>query len=364
MRISFVLPHAGTAGGIRVVAAYAERLQRRGHEVFVVSTPFPSRGLRGTARTLAQGRWPKRPPEDAPYLDPLPIEHRVLESVRPVTDADMPDADAVVATWWETAFAVADLSPSKGTKFHFVQHHEVFEDQPKHIVAGCYYLPLHRITISAWLQETLAERYGDHDVDLVPNSVDTALFKAKPRERGTPPTVGFIYSRTAFKDAPTALAALALMREAMPGVRILAFGHDAPAGGGALSKGAEFVPSPPKERIPELYAACDVFLMTSRSEGFSLPVLEAMACGTPVVATATGCGPEMLGDGEAGRVVPVGDAPAIAAAALEILSQPAPAWCAMSDAASARVRGYTWEDATTRFEAALQRRLPAPPGNT
>ncbi|MEL6575823.1 MAG: glycosyltransferase family 4 protein [Pseudomonadota bacterium] len=357
MRISFVLPHAGTAGGIRVVAAYAERLQRRGHEIFVVSTPFPSRGLRGTARTLAQGRWPKRPPEDAPYLDPLPIEHRVLESVRPVTDADMPDADAVVATWWETAFAVADLSPSKGTKFHFVQHHEVFEDQPRHLVAGSYYLPLHRITITEWLRDTMAERYGDLNVDLVPNSVDTSVFKAVVRGRRTPPTVGFIHSATAFKDAATALAAIAQLRETLPEVKVLAFGHDVPSGALALPSGATFITSPTQAEIPGLYAACDVFLMTSRCEGFGLPVLEAMACGTPVVATATGCAPEMLGDGEAGRVVPVGDASAVAAAVIELLEQPEASWRAMSSAASKRVRDYTWDDATTLFEAALQRRL-------
>ncbi|MEM9764576.1 MAG: glycosyltransferase family 4 protein [Pseudomonadota bacterium] len=357
MRISFVLPHAGTAGGIRVVAAYAEMLQQRGHEVFAVSTPFPQRGLRGTIRMLAQGRWPKRLPEDSPYLDPLPIEHHVLDSVRPVTDADMPDADVVIATWWETAFAVAALSPSKGKKVHFVQHHEVFDDQPGHLVAGCYHLPLHRITIAEWLRETLAERYGDRDVDLVPNSVDTAVFKAVERGRGTPPTVGFIHSATGFKDTATALAAIAELRESLPEVKVLAFGHDVPGGALALPEGTAFTPSPPQSEIPGLYAACDVFLVTSRCEGFGLPVLEAMACGTPVVATATGCAPEMLGDGTAGRVVPVGDASAVAEAVIALLTQPEAAWRAMSSTASKRVRSYSWDDATTLFEAALKRRL-------
>ena len=52
MRVTFVLPRAGMSGGFRVVAIYADRLQRRGHEVKVVSTPAPQPPLRSRVKRL------------------------------------------------------------------------------------------------------------------------------------------------------------------------------------------------------------------------------------------------------------------------------------------------------------------------
>jgi glycosyltransferase involved in cell wall biosynthesis len=52
----------------------------------------------------------------------------------------------------------------------------------------------------------------------------------------------------------------------------------------------------PAEELPALYAGADVFVMPSLYEGFGLPILEAMACGTPVIASHTGSIPEVTGD--------------------------------------------------------------------
>jgi glycosyltransferase involved in cell wall biosynthesis len=65
--------------------------------------------------------------------------------------------------------------------------------------------------------------------------------------------------------------------------------------------------------VPDLLAAADVFVLASRYEGNPLVVMEAMAAGRPVVATAVGCLPELVSD-ETGRLVPAGDGPALSAA--------------------------------------------------
>ena len=64
--------------------------------------------------------------------------------------------------------------------------------------------------------------------------------------------------------------------------------------------------------MAECYQAADVYLHAARAELWGLVITEALACGTPVVATAVGGIPEQIIEGETGFLVPGGDAPALA----------------------------------------------------
>jgi glycosyltransferase involved in cell wall biosynthesis len=87
-----------------------------------------------------------------------------------------------------------------------------------------------------------------------------------------------------------------------------------------LADSVRFVSGVPTERIVELYAEAEVAVVPSLYEGFSLPAIEAMACGVPLVATTGGALPEVVGaDGETGLLVPPGDPDALAHALLRAL---------------------------------------------
>lgn len=355
MRITFILPNASLGGGTRVVAIYASELKRRGHDVVVISLPPHRPSTSQRAKELLKGRFHWIRSNQPSHLDGLDLDHRVLDSWRAVTDRDVPDGDVVIATWWETAEWAAALSPSKGKKVYFVQAHEVFPFLPLDRVKATYRLPLHKIVISRWLKSLMACEYGDSCVDLVPNSVDTAQFFAQPRGRQPAPTVGFTYSRTSLKGADVIARAIGQIRSDLGPVRAIAFGSDRVGKELPLPEGTQFFHRPPQDQLRHIYAACDVWLCGSSSEGFYLPLLEAMACRCPVVSTKVGGPVDVIQPGINGYLVEIGDWFELARKATLLLNEPETIWKSMSDAAHSTATSYTWQNATDLFENVLLR---------
>ncbi len=353
MKITFVLPFAGLAGGVRVAAIYAQKLTERGHDVTVISQPahIPSKA-RKLISTI-EGKGSGQPRTQTQSLDFLGDKHIILDRPRAVVDADVPDADIVIATWWQTAFYVASLSPEKGKKFYFVQHHEVHKEQPWQISRGSYYLPLKKITISNWLVDTMANVYGDTNVALVHNSVDMGQFFAPARQKQKKPTIGFLYSSTHFKGVDISLRAIEIVRKKIPDLKLQIFGSGQPVPQLPLPEGTTYQQNPPQDQLRDIYAACDVWLCGSRAEGFHLPPLEAMACRCPVVSTRVGGPTDIINNGQNGYLVDVEDSEALADRLIKVLSMNTKSWQLMSDAALATAEGFTWDDATDLFEVEL-----------
>ena len=91
--------------------------------------------------------------------------------------------------------------------------------------------------------------------------------------------------------------------------------------------------------VPDLLNAMDIFVLPSYSEGVSLALLEAMAAGLPVIATAVGGLPEVVEDGATGLLIPPRDAAALARALTRLLADPA--WAkTLGDQARLHVREH------------------------
>ncbi len=367
MRITFVLPVASLEGGVRVVAEYARQLQERGHDVEVVSLGrYPSKPLwsrtKSRIKALLAGRLSeavaatpvrKAGPSHVDELGPL---HRRLPHAGPVRDIDVADADVVIATWWQTVPWVAALSASKGKKVHFIQHDErVMMATPEaKAEAGdvTWKTPdFSRVTVASWITDVGRREY-DADSTVVSNAVSQTLFNAPPRPQGRPATVGFMDSRVSFKGADVAAAAVELARERLPDLRVVCFGANERSDGHAPSW-ASYHHRPPQETIADVYRSCDAWLFASRCEGFGLPILEAMACRTPVIGTPAGAGPDLI-NSDNGRLVPMNDPKSMAEAIVEVVSLSPDDWQEMSHAAHETASRHSWSAATDEFEGFLR----------
>jgi len=360
MKITFVLPTLALTGGMRVLSIYTKILQQRGHTICIVSTPPGRPTSMQQLRSVLRGKgWEPAPVRGPSHFDNVDVEGRVLETCRPVTDSDVPDADIVMATWWETAEWVSKLSPSKGAKVYFLQHYEAFDYIPKGRVEATWRLPMHKITVAQWLADKARNEYGDLSVSLVPPTVDTKQFydsqsrSKQPRGKQSVPTVGLYYSTTPWKGCDLALEAFSIAAKKIPNLRLVAFGSgETPPPYLPLPDGTEYIRAPSQDQLREFYSKCDAWLFASRSEGFGLPIIEAMACSTPVIGTPAGAAPELLAGG--GGILVKPEDPEDMAKAIEQICQLSDAeWRAMSENALETVIHYTWEDATDLFEAAL-----------
>jgi glycosyltransferase involved in cell wall biosynthesis len=133
------------------------------------------------------------------------------------------------------------------------------------------------------------------------------------------PLISFVGKFTRFKGIDVLLKAAAIYEKELPGVQTLLAGH-----GGLWEemhtlraelklKGIHFLGHQPQHEVARLYNAADVSVVPSRVEPFGLVAVEALACGTPVVATDEGGLPDFI-DKSVGALVPVDDPEGLAQA--------------------------------------------------
>lgn len=192
----------------------------------------------------------------------------------------------------------------------------------------------------------LWEEQGGADpesIRTVYNGVDPAAFPPAGPEPEVP-TLSWAGRVDPIKDLETLIRAFDLVRHQVPEARLRLFGGT-PRGGeayrercealaGELGHADAVVFEGRVDDIKDAYAAGNVVMLSSISEGFPFTLIEAMSCGRATVSTDVGGVREAVGD--AGLVVPPRDPAAMAAAALELLADP-PRRAAMGEAARLRV---------------------------
>lgn len=215
---------------------------------------------------------------------------------------------------------------------------------------------------SRFMAEVAESVAGDgRPVRPVPFGVDTTAFVPAASARTGPFTVGFVKRFETRYGAGVLVDAFAEVVERVPDARLVL------AGGGSrrarledrvrrlgLADRVEFPGEVPHTDVPDLLRRCDVLANPSRSESFGVVLLEAAACGLPVVATRVGGTAETVVDGVSGLLVPVDDPSALAEALVGLASDPERRR-AMGEAGRAMVvADYEWDGCVERMLAVLE----------
>jgi len=213
------------------------------------------------------------------------------------------------------------------------------------------------------LRNEAAER-----VVVIPEAADERFRPAAHPPSSAAPTVLYVGRRDPYKNLPRLLEAFAHVRAAMPEARLQIIGPPDPRYPEAeetarrLGLGISVLWCGHLEfnDVVEAYQHAAVFVLPSRCEGFGLPILEAMACGTPVVCSEAPALVEVAGG--AALHAPADDATALANAILCVLRNPAVA-AELRARGLARAARFSWTATAQKtlqvYEKALRRRAEA-----
>ncbi len=208
---------------------------------------------------------------------------------------------------------------------------------------------MRRIAVANWIADTI-RAHGETVQAVVPNAIDPEGYAVdRPlSERET--RVVALYHRLPVKGPDTLISALEQLRVRVPTVRADVISARPPSH--RLPEWVDLHVRPDQPQLRAIYNRAAVCLHTSRLEGWGLVPMEAAACGSAVVATASRGVAEFLRSGHSMVEVPVGDAEAVAAAAAHLLHE-ADARITLARAAMDDVARFSWEASTDRFEAVL-----------
>lgn len=353
MKIQFLLPMAGIAGGVKVVFEYANRLHDRGHEVSILyprkmfphlsplwraeaavrQVKFKADALRGKT----EASWfPLR----VPLIRTPSLEARYI-----------PDADITIASSNETAEWAAKLPDRCGEKFYLIQDYEVWLRDPEKVDAT-WKLPLKKVVISEALKELGEQKFGEKIYALLPNGVDTKIYYNDHKEYHQPRRLLMMYHLDERKGIPDGFKAIEGVRKNFPDVQLSLYGAFPP--GDDVPEYAEYHQAPSLEEFRALYGSADIFISPSWKEGFHLPPMEAMACKCALVATNVGGVPTYTIPGKTALVVEPHH-PEDLQAAIEKLLKDEKLLKEISEAGYQYIQQFTWEKATDNLENVLQK---------
>lgn len=274
MRIGYLLPHQNLTGGLKMLLAQMEMLKNKGHHV----TAF----FRGMEGQRALPSWTDVEADREVIIPPFETFKKYVE-----------DCDVVVAGWFPQLLELKDINTPV---FYYEQGHELlFGDVPdytnlnniKLYLESCYKSDIPIASISKFVSRALTARF-DITTEVIPIGIDVNVYKPikknEDKELLTVLLVGNPHLR--FKSFTDAIKALQLAWDRGLRFHVKWVCQSPPSVNATFP--IETIVHPRQEVLIQCYQEADLFLFTSWYEGFGMPPLEAMSCGTPVITSNCG----------------------------------------------------------------------------
>ncbi len=208
--------------------------------------------------------------------------------------------------------------------------------------------------VSESTRRELRELGVKSSIELLPNSVDMDQFSVLPNEKSKIPLIGYFGRMKKYKSADHVLLALPRIRERIPNVRLLMIGGgdyletlQEEAADLGIEDAVEFTGRVSHEDKVKLLNRLWLAVNPSPKEGWGLTVIEANACGVPVVAANSPGLRDSVRDGETGLLYPYGNIAALANSVVSLL-QNTEQRKALAQNARHWAASWSWDDSARR----------------
>ena len=199
----------------------------------------------------------------------------------------------------------------------------------------------------------MENKYGCNDVFLITNGIDLNKFHNENKMLNDTPRILLMYHELELKGVKDALKAIELVKNKHPNIKLVMFGTK---NGKERPDDAEFHLKPTPEELRQLYCRSDIFIFPSRSEGYGLPPMEAMACKCAVVASNVGGIPDYTIKNETALIFEPKDIQTMAQHIIYLVEHPEELK-RISYAGFNHIKQFTWEKATEKMEAIFREEL-------
>ena len=224
------------------------------------------------------------------------------------------------------------------------------------------------ICCSSYIEQGVWDHFGipRHKTEVIYNGIDVqdVARRADAARSSAPPArpfvVGMVARLEVHKDQPTLIRAAAALRAAGRQMKVWLVGEGSRRGEYerlvrelGLTDTVELLGM--RRDVPELLGAMDAFVFSAKpDEGLGVALIEALAARLPIIATNVGACREVLLDGALGKLVPEGDATAMAAAIAAIMDDPASARAAAERGLDRAREAFSIDQMAARYAACLR----------
>jgi len=340
MKIVFVVPSSTRSGGIRVTVEMANHLLNAGHDV------------RLAIRTSQSDLRSKLKKAIKPLLRKVCVKiHDTwiqdfkgkVYYYKNLEDLTFEEGEIVIAVG---PIVVQDVFNLRQNVYKMRYFHGFFEQYPD-LMSSALRPQMATMAVSALLGKKI-EEYSNQPVEyIIPDAINHKDYFNEHRPRDG---IGTIYHPSYLKAPEETMQLLKAINMRWPFLKKYVFGTSRRPK--EISRNS-YWRYPSVEKSRELYNRSKIWLVTSRSEGFSLQILEAMACGCAVISTDQMGARTLIKNNENGVIVPFGDINAFTRS-IDMLLNDEQKRLKIAEKGLETVKEYTWGKSAQKMEQALK----------